>query len=129
MIMKARVTASQKLGPFRLRRRRGGAVDAVLRLGPITWTWPLHSPRRRTVAERRADEVWRAQRAAGRRLVLALTAAGGFLAAAIAGAAWPWLALTAAVALVAGAGWARRRHTLPDEDGWWQPADRTTPRP
>ncbi|WP_163548252.1 hypothetical protein [Candidatus Frankia nodulisporulans] len=114
--MKARVTASQKFGPLRLRRSRTGAVALILRLGPVSWTWPLHIPHRSTAGERRAAETRAAQRAAGRRLALAEAAVAGLIVGAIAGAAWPWLAFAGAVAILAGASWAHRRHTLPQPD-------------
>jgi len=103
MIMAVRVAASQRFGPLRLRRSRTGAVQLILRLGPISWTWPLRTPRRLSAAERRQAQTRAAQRAAGRRLLLAELAVAGLIVAALAGA----------VALIAGAGWARRRHTLP----------------
>ncbi len=110
--MKARVTASQKLGPLRLRRSRTGAVALILRLGPITWTWPLRTPRRRTAADRREAQTRTAQRAAGRRLVLAGLAVIGLIVAAVAGARWPWLALAGAVAILAAASYRRRARQL-----------------
>jgi len=104
--MSVKIVASQRIGPLRIRRARGGTTRITLRIGPLAWT--------RTTADRRQAQTRAAQRAAGRRLLLAELAVAGLLVAAIAGAAWPWLALAGAVALVAGAGWARRCHALPD---------------
>ncbi|WP_163549470.1 hypothetical protein [Candidatus Frankia nodulisporulans] len=113
--MKARVTASQRIGPLRLRRSRTGAVALILRLGPVSWTWPLRTPRRPvrlTAAERHEAETWAAQRAAGRRFLLAAAATVGLIVAAVAGAGWPWLALAGAVAILAAASYHRRARQL-----------------
>lgn len=112
--MALRVTASQRIGPLRIRRTRTGAVSVALKLGPITWsTSPRrHTRPRLTAAERRALATRTAQRAVLVRAVLADVLLVVLIWSAVRGAPGSVLAVLALADLAAIGAWWRRRRAL-----------------
>ncbi|WP_018504891.1 hypothetical protein [Parafrankia discariae] len=110
--MALRVTASQRIGPLRIRRARGGAVTVALKIGPFTWsTSPRrHTRPRLTAAQRRALATRSARRAVLVRALLADVLAAALIWSAVRGA--PGVVLVV-LALAAIASWRRRRRALP----------------
>lgn len=114
--MPVKIVASQRIGPIRIRRARGGTTSVTLRIGPLAWAWrptKTTAPRPRLTATQRQVLAERtARRAVRARAVLADLLAVVLIVSAVRGAPPSVLVVLALADLAAVAAWWRRRRSL-----------------